>query len=48
MRKIVSPLDSIKSPIGRREQIPAVTLIGSEANGIAFDFTTNSVAVRVS
>jgi hypothetical protein len=48
MRKLVSPLDGIKSPLGRRDQNTAVTLLGSEGNGLAIDFTTNSVAVRVS
>jgi hypothetical protein len=48
MRKIISPLDGIKSPLGKRDTSPAVTLLGSEGNGIAFDFMANSVAVRVS
>lgn len=45
MRKIVSPLDGIMSPLGRREST-AVSLLQSEAQGLALDFVTNSSAIR--
>lgn len=46
MRKIVSPLDGIRSPFGRRDTTPAQTLLGSEAQGLALDFLSNTSAVR--
>ena len=45
MRKIVSPIDGIKSPLGQKS-IAAVTLLQSETQGMALDFITNTSAVR--
>lgn len=48
MRKIVSPLDGVRSPFPNRQDNAAVTLLQSEAQGLAVDFTKNQSAVRVS
>lgn len=45
MRKIVSPLDGVQSPLGKRDNA-AVTLLQSETQGLALDFITNTRAIR--
>ena len=46
MRKIVSPLDGIRSPMGKRNDNGAVVLLQSEPQAFALDFLTNTSAVR--
>lgn len=46
MRKIVSPLDGVRSPLGRVNDVPALNLINGEPQGFALDFRTNTSAVR--
>lgn len=48
MRRIVSPLDGVQSPIGRRVSGsgPAAILLGDEWNGMAIDFTVNAYIVQ--
>lgn len=46
MRKIVSPLDGIRSPITRTNDVPALNLISGEQQGFAIEFIKNTYAVR--
>lgn len=51
MRKIVSPIDGLRSPfgpptIGGAAGNGAIYLLGTEDNGFAIDFLTNSYALR--
>lgn len=46
MRKIVSPLDGVTSPLGKKTKPVAVSLLASEPQGMAIDFVANTYAVR--
>ena len=46
MRKIVSPLDGVTSPMAKSEKPVAFKLLASEAQGLALDFLTNTSAIR--
>ena len=48
MRKIVSPLDGITSPLNIYgvSAFPAAVLLSSEPNGFALDFMSNSYAIN--
>jgi hypothetical protein len=47
MRKIVSPLDGIRSPLNTYgiAAFPASVLLSSEPNGFALDFMSNTYAI---